>query len=133
MRKQFIAIAPEGYPFIALLIVTALVFALIKFKCLAIISLILLWFVGHFFRDPERVIPQDEAVAISPADGKILRIEDRMSPISGKNSKCISIFMNIFNVHVNRMPLSGKIEKVTYIPGLFLNASFDKASEFNFE
>ncbi|WP_457553580.1 phosphatidylserine decarboxylase family protein [Desulfobacula sp.] len=89
-------------------------------------------FVCWFFRDPDRIIPQEEKSLVSPADGKVIIVENR-----GKSDylpdPCIkvSIFMNVFNVHVNRVPFDGKVQKIVYHPGKFMNASFDKASVLN--
>ena len=89
-------------------------------------------FVVWFFRDPDRDIPQDEKSLISPADGKIIIIE-KLEKCEYLSDPCIkiSIFMNVFNVHVNRMPFNGVVQKVLYNPGKFMNASFDKASIHN--
>ncbi len=124
-------IAYEGYPLLIFLAITTLAFALIEFELLAIIALILFFFTLHFFRDPERVTPQDDDVAISPADGKIIRIQEMEDPITKEQKVCISVFMNVFSVHINRVPVSGKIKKILYIPGLYLNAALDKASTDN--
>ena len=89
-------------------------------------------FVVWFFRDPDRDIPQDEKSLISPADGKVIVIE-KLEECEYLSDPCIkvSIFMNVFNVHVNRMPFNGVVQKVLYNPGKFMNASFDKASIHN--
>jgi phosphatidylserine decarboxylase len=89
-------------------------------------------FVVWFFRDPDRDIPQDEKSLISPADGKVIVIE-KLEECEYLSDPCIkvSIFMNVFNVHVNRMPFDGVVQKVLYNPGKFMNASFDKASIHN--
>ncbi|MDR2107446.1 MAG: phosphatidylserine decarboxylase [Holosporaceae bacterium] len=87
-----------------------------------------------FFRDPERVHPSKDSVAISPADGIVLKISPCTPPkelgLKGERMK-ISIFMSIFNVHVNRAPVSGRVEKMLYIPGRFFNVTLDKANEYN--
>ena len=93
--------------------------------------LALCWFSLHFFRDPERVVPQGEGLAVSPADGKIIRVEDRADPFSDETRCCVSIFMNVFSVHVNRAPVDCVVEDIRYWPGKFLNAAFDKASTDN--
>ena len=85
----------------------------------------------HFFRDPERVVPQGEGLAVSPADGKVVRIEERPDPFTDEPKLCISIFMNVFSVHVNRAPVAGTVEGIRYFPGAFVNAAFDKASTHN--
>lgn len=89
-------------------------------------------FICWFFRDPERVIPDEPTALVSPADGKIIIVE-KMPTNDFTHEACmkISIFMNVFNVHVNRVPFKGAVEEVIYIPGKFINASFDKASEHN--
>ena len=90
----------------------------------------------YFFRDPERVIPKKDNVLVAPADGRILSISTELAPKNlsenkERKMKKISIFMNVFNVHVNRIPVSGRVIWLKYIPGAFLNASLDKASEKN--
>ncbi len=89
---------------------------------------ILLLFVTYFFRDPEREIPADANAVVSPADGKVVEIVTEKDPILGKSFKRISIFLSVFNVHIQRMPISGKIEKVQYNQGKFLAAFNHKAS-----
>ena len=130
MRKASIGIAPEGFPCILLCAFTALVFAFVC-NIMAIVFVILTWFSVHFFRDPERVIPQEENIAVSPADGKIIRIDMRNDPISGEEKMCICIFMNVFSVHVNRAPITSKVTNICYFPGKFLNADWDKAATDN--
>ena len=89
-------------------------------------------FICWFFRDPDRTIPEEHGCLTSPADGKIITIESKeTNEFTREKSMKISIFMNVFNVHVNRIPFSGVVENVVYIPGKFVNASFDKASEHN--
>lgn len=131
MKNESISIAKEGYPIIGLFAVSALVFACFKFPFGAVIFLALLWFSVFFFRDPERVVPSAKGLAVSPADGKIVRIRKCEEPISGKQKTCISIFMNVFSVHVNRSPVAGTLQKIAYFPGKFMNAAFDKASTDN--
>lgn len=124
-------IAPEGKPFIFITAFAALIFALVKLPCLALISLLLCIFTLQFFRDPERVVPAEENVAVSPADGRILHVSTRKDPFDGEERCCISIFMNVFNVHVNRVPVDCRVVDMKYFPGTFVNASLDKASENN--
>ncbi|MBF0099943.1 MAG: phosphatidylserine decarboxylase family protein [Desulfobacterales bacterium] len=123
------SIATAGYPFIIATAFTTLIFALLGIKSLAIFGLLLTFFVCFFFRDPDRLIPKDEHVIVSPADGRILcaNIEEKNPYIEGSCYK-ISIFMSVFNVHVNRIPYSGTVTSIHYFPGKFFNASFDKAS-----
>jgi phosphatidylserine decarboxylase len=125
-------IAGEGLPFIIpMLGLTILAFAA-GFKGISWVFLAMTLFVIWFFRNPERCAPEKESLVISPADGKVIRIEDATSDERpGKTFKKISIFMNIFNVHVNRMPYSGKIQFIHYRKGRFLSADLDKASALN--
>lgn len=131
MRQPRIGIALEGIPAIFLTAFSAIIFVFLKCSTLAFIFLILCWFSVYFFRDPERVIPKDEGVAVSPADGKVIKIESRADPFTGEICCCISIFMNVFSVHVNRSPIDCCVKDICYYPGKFFNASFDKASKDN--
>ena len=124
-------IAPEGMPFILLTGLAALVLACIKIPFLAILSLIFCIFSVYFFRDPERVVPEEAAIAVSPADGRVVQINVRKNPLLDEEQQCISIFMSVFNVHVNRVPVDCEVVQMRYFPGKFLNASLDKASEDN--
>ncbi len=129
MKNYGIPIAAEGWPFIIpLAIVTGLLFAL-GWKNTALVSLVLTLFVLFFFRDPERSIPEGKGMVVSPADGKVIVIKDIYEPAYLKQEvKQISIFLSVFNVHVNRAPISGAVEVVKYNPGKFHVASVDKAS-----
>lgn len=131
MKASSISIAKEGYPVIGLTAVSSLICALVNCEFGALLFLLLLWFSVFFFRDPERVIPTAKHLAVSPADGKIIRIYDAVDPFTGKTRTCISVFMNVFSVHVNRAPVSGTIDKIAYFPGKFINAAHDKASTDN--
>lgn len=131
MRKPYSAITPEGYHSIFLSGFSSLIFALIGCWPVAFLLLLLTGFACHFFRDPERVIPAKKDVAVSPADGKIIRISTSADPFSGETRQCISIFMNVLSVHVNRIPVDGKVKAIEYKAGRFLNASLNKASEDN--
>jgi len=133
-EKIFPKIHPEGYRFLAISgVITLILWVMSNFFGIAF-AIITIW-VYYFFRDPDRTIIQDDNFLVSPADGIISAIKDVNGPIElGLESKTftrVSIFMNIFNCHVNRSPLSGKIEDIFYKPGKFLNASLDKASEEN--
>ncbi|MEI9885387.1 MAG: phosphatidylserine decarboxylase [Rhizomicrobium sp.] len=124
----------EGWPFIAIFVaVNALLFWLWLWAGLAFLVLTV-WCVA-FFRDPERAPPPGELRIVSPADGKLLPIVEAPPPpelgLGPAPRRRLSIFMDVFNVHVNRMPLSGTVIALAYRPGKFLNASFDKASEHN--
>ena len=131
MRTPSVSITPEGWPFIGLLAFSSCVFALIGCWPAACIFLVLTWFSAYFFRDPERVTPGAPGLAVSPADGKVIAIGPRRDPFTGEERTCISIFMNVFSVHVNRSPVQAEVEAIRYYPGKFLNASFDKASTDN--
>ena len=131
MKKPSIGLSLEGLPFIGLTAIFVLVCALLAWPIPACVGFVLLFFVMNFFRDPERVTPRDEGVAVSPADGKIVKIETMQDPFSGEDRTVICVFMNVFNVHVNRAPVSGTVDAVRYYPGKFFNASLDKASKDN--
>lgn len=131
MRKPNCAICPEGIPAIGLTGFSALLFAILGWWAAALAFWLLAIFSLHFFRNPERVAPEEKDVAASPADGKVIRIAMLPDPFSGEQMQCISIFMNVFNVHVNRAPVDCTVKRIRYIPGAFFNASFDKASEKN--
>ena len=129
MKNYGIPIAAEGWPFIIpLSIVTGLLFAF-GWKNTALVSLVLTLFVLFFFRDPDRAIPEGKGIVVSPADGKVIVIKDIYEPAYLKQEvKQISIFLSVFNVHVNRAPIGGAVEAVKYNPGKFHVASVDKAS-----
>lgn len=124
----------EGFLFIIIfLVVTVIVASFSKF--LGMVCLVMSVWCIYFFRDPERVVPVDDNLLISPADGVISLIESVAPPANlemGTDLRTrVSVFLNVFNVHVNRVPASGVIKKLYYHPGKFFNASLDKASEFN--
>jgi len=132
--KIFPKIHAEGYKFLVIAgIITIVFYALNSF--LGLIGLILTIWVYYFFRDPDRIIINNDNYLISPADGEIIKVEEVDGPselgLENKKFKKISIFMNVFDCHVNRTPCSGKIEEILYKPGKFFNASLDKASEDN--
>ena len=124
----------EGYKFLVISIFITIVFFVIN-SFLGIIGLILTIWVYYFFRDPERVVIEDDNYLVSPADGEVIKVEEVDGPkevgLSSKKFQKISIFMNVFDCHVNRTPCAGTVEEILYKPGKFLNASFDKASEDN--
>tara|TARA_Y100001935_G_scaffold159139_1_gene130926 strand:- start:210 stop:932 length:723 start_codon:yes stop_codon:yes gene_type:complete len=134
--KDFLPpINSAGYPFIVLFAVVAFILSLIS-DFLGWIGFILTLWCVYFFRDPERVTPKKTNVLISPADGKIVFSGLSKSPENLSDSKQldlnkVSIFMNVFDVHINRIPISGKVIWLKYVPGTFLNASLDKSSENN--
>ena len=131
MRPASCGIAPEGWPFIGLTVFTSLLLAIFGCWPGALLCWLLTLFCLHFFRDPERVVPQAPGLAVSPADGRVIRIEQRADPMTGKERVCISIFMNLVSVHVNRAPVACTVDAVRYWPGKFFNASLDKASTDN--
>jgi phosphatidylserine decarboxylase len=124
----------EGWPFIAIAAVITILFALFSQFLAWIGALVTLW-CAYFFRDPERVTPVREGLVISPADGVVTLIEPAVPPPElglGPNPRPrVSVFMNVFDVHVNRAPVTARITQVAYRPGKFLNAAFDKASDEN--
>ena len=130
----FPKIHKEGYKFLAISIVVTFFFLLFSKFLGSVLILVTIW-VYYFFRDPERYSINDDDYLVSPADGLITEISERTGPIELQLENVtftkISIFMNVFNCHVNRTPLSGKVEEINYKPGKFLNASLDKASEDN--
>ncbi len=129
MKNYGIPVASEGWPFIIpLAIVTALLFAF-GWKNTAFVSLALTLFVLFFFRDPERLLPKGENLVVSPADGRVVVIKDVYEPDYLKQDvKQVSIFLSVFNVHVNRAPAGGIVETVKYNPGRFHVAAVEKAS-----
>ncbi|MFL2990193.1 MAG: phosphatidylserine decarboxylase family protein [Candidatus Neomarinimicrobiota bacterium] len=130
-------LASEGnlivYPLIVIFGITSAFNYLTEFDILfiQIISFVVLLFCLNFFRDPSRVIPKNKNSIISPADGKIIKIKEFEDPESGKKLKLISIFLSVFNVHANRMPVDGKFINVKYVKGDFLAAFDHRASEKN--
>ena len=129
MKNYGIPVAAEGWPFILpLAIATVLLFAL-GWQGAGVAALVLALFVLFFFRDPERIVPREKDVVVSPADGRVIVIKDVYEPDYLKQDvKQISIFLSVFNVHVNRAPCGGAVEAVKYNPGKFHVASADKAS-----
>ena len=132
--KIFPKIHAEGYKFLVIAgIITIVFYSFSDF--LGLIGFVLTIWVYYFFRDPERVIIEDDNYLVSPADGEIIKVEEVDGPselgLENKKFKKISIFMNVFDCHVNRTPCGGQIEEILYKPGKFLNASLDKASEDN--
>ena len=130
----FPKIHKEGYKFLAISIIATFVVLLFS-KFIGFILIILTVWVYYFFRDPERYPINDESYLVSPADGLITDVSERSGPeelrLENTTYTKVSIFMNVFNCHVNRIPTNGKIEEIYYKPGKFLNASLDKASEEN--
>jgi phosphatidylserine decarboxylase len=134
IRKFMPPIHREGYPFIAIAFVAALLLMLL-WEPLGWVGLILTVYVTYFFRDPIRVVPTDERLVLSPADGLVTAVDLAVPPpelnMGVEPRRRISIFLSVFNVHVNRVPVGGTIARVVYTPGKFLNADLDKASVDN--
>ena len=130
----FVPIHRDGHKFVALFVVGALILFWI-WEPFGWLGVMLSVWCAYFFRDPDRVTPLREGLVISPADGRICAIEDVTAPseldLAGETRVRVSIFMNVFDVHVNRSPAAGKVTKMTYVPGRFINAELDKASEDN--
>ena len=132
--KVFPKIHNEGYKFLVIFgFVTIILYLLSSF--LGLVGFVLTIWCYYFFRDPERIPINDDNYLVSPADGLILKVEESSGPkelnLSEKKFTKVSIFMNVFDCHVNRTPCSGKISQILYKPGKFFNASLDKASEDN--
>ena len=132
--KIFPPIHTEGYKFLVIAVFITIVLMVFS-SFFGTIGLLLTVWVYYFFRDPERVIIEDDNYLVSPADGEVIKVEEVDGPkevgLENKKFKKISIFMNVFDCHVNRTPCAGTVEDILYKPGKFLNASFDKASEDN--
>tara|TARA_B100001063_G_scaffold57307_1_gene51531 strand:- start:981 stop:1628 length:648 start_codon:yes stop_codon:yes gene_type:complete len=130
----FPKIHKEGYKFLAISILTTFIVLLFS-KFLGYLLILITVWVYYFFRDPERYSIDDDSYLVSPADGLITDISEKSGPeelrLENTSYTRISVFMNVFNCHVNRVPSSGKVEEIYYKPGKFLNASLDKASEEN--
>lgn len=125
-------IAMPGVKFVVLTILFTGMFFYFGWGVLGMVFLGLTCFVTWFFRDPERMPPEGKDILVSPADGKVIIVKGlAKSEYLDEPCQKVSIFMNVFNVHVNRIPFDGVVEKVVYTPGKFINASFDKASEHN--
>ena len=134
MSKIFPKLHNEGYKFLVIFGLATLVLYLIN-GFLGLIGIVLTIWVYYFFRDPDRISINDEDYLVSPADGVVLQVMETNGPkelnLENKKFTKVSIFMNVFDCHVNRSPCSGAIEDILYVAGKFLNASLDKASEDN--
>ncbi len=132
--RIFPKIHNEGYKFLIIFGFVTLILYLIS-SFLGLIGLILTIWCYYFFRDPDRKSINDDNYLVSPADGEVIKVEEVNGPkelnLDGKKFTKISVFMNVFDCHVNRSPCSGKVNEILYKPGKFLNASLDKASEDN--
>ena len=132
--KVFPKVHNEGYKFLVIFGVITLIFYFIS-NFLGLVGLVLTIWCYYFFRDPERHPINDEDYLVSPADGVVLQVKETNGPkelnLENKTFTKVSVFMNVFDCHVNRTPCSGKVSKILYMPGKFFNASLDKASEDN--
>ena len=134
LDKIFPKVHDEGYKFLVIFGLATIILNFIH-GFLGFIGLILTIWCYYFFRDPERISINDDNYLVSPADGTIIQVQETEGPrelnLEGKKFTKVSIFMNVFDCHVNRIPCDGKISEILYKPGKFLNASLDKASEDN--
>ena len=134
LDKIFPKIHPEGYKFLVIVIVLT-IFLYFFSSFLGLLGLFLSVWVYYFFRDPERISIKDDNYLVSPADGLVLQVYETSGPkelgLENKKFTKVSIFMNVFDCHVNRIPCDGKVSEIIYKPGKFFNASLDKASEHN--
>jgi len=132
--KIFPKVHEEGYKFITIFVIATIILYVVH-GFLGFIGIVLTIWCYYFFRDPDRVPILDDKYLVSPADGLVLQVVDTNGPIElgleNKKYKKISIFMNVFDCHVNRSPCSGTVSEILYKPGKFINASLDKASEDN--
>ncbi len=134
LRSQLAPINSEGYPFIAAFALASLVLFWL-WTPLGWLGVVATLWCAYFFRDPPRVTPLREGAIVAPADGRVCRVGDAVPPpelgLSERTLPSVSIFMSVFDCHVNRSPAGGRIERIVHRPGLFLNAELDKASEGN--
>ena len=132
--KVFPKIHNEGYKFMVIFAVVTIILYLFS-TFLGLVGFVLTAWCYYFFRDPERVSINDDEYLVSPADGLVIQVKETEGPkelnLNDKKYTKISIFMNVFDCHVNRSPCTGQVEEISYIPGKFFNASLDKASEEN--
>ncbi len=134
VRRQMVPIHPEGYLFIGIFALVSLVLFIV-WRPLGWIGVVLTLWCVYFFRDPVRVTPVRDGLVVAPADGRISSVALAVPPaelgLGSESVPRVSIFMSVFDVHVNRSPVSGEVERIVYRPGKFLNADLDKASEDN--
>lgn len=134
IRNTFVPIHREGYPFIAGFFVVSLILGWLWNPLFWVGMVLTIWCI-YFYRDPERVTPMDDRLVISPADGKVSFVGAYVPPaelgLGDEPRMRISVFMDVFSVHINRAPVRGKIEKIIHRPGKFLNAELDKSSAEN--
>jgi len=121
-------IAREGWTFLALSVVVALILSFAGWWVFAALAWLVVLFIAQFFRDPPRTVPRDPGAVLSPADGKVVTVEKARDPYLDRDALKISVFMNVFNVHSNRSPVDGVVADAWYHAGSFVNAALDKAS-----
>jgi phosphatidylserine decarboxylase len=135
ITSTFVPVHREGWKFVAIAAAVTLVLYWFDLDLLALLALVLTLWCTYFFRDPERVTPLRQGLVISPADGRVSAIESVVPPpeldLPRETFTRISVFMNVFDVHINRAPVDARIAHIAYVPGKFLNAELDKASEDN--
>lgn len=131
MYNPILGFARDGWPIIGLFALATVVMALLRWPVPAVILLAATAFCLNFFRDPDRASPREPGLAVAPADGVVCKMGQAPDPLSGEMRQVVCIFMNVFNVHVNRAVVDGTVTEVRYIPGKFFNASLDKASTDN--
>ena len=124
-------ISREGWPILAGALIAVIVSWMLDLGIITFLFFVFLVFAFQFFRDPAREAPEDPRAVVSPVDGRVCKVEKCTNPETGEDAVKVSIFMNVFNVHSQKSPVAGVVEKVTYTPGLFVNADLDKASTEN--
>ncbi len=124
-------VAREGWPYIGGTVAAATLVGLVLGGAWSTPFWLLALFVLQFFRDPPRAVPQAAGTVLAPADGRIVKVQAARDPYTERDALLVSVFMNVFNVHSNRAPVDGTIERVAYAPGKFLNADLDKSSTEN--
>lgn len=124
-------IAREGWPILAGVLIAVIVSWMLDLGIITFLFFVFLVFAFQFFRDPAREAPEDPRAVVSPVDGRVCKVEKCTNPETGEDAVKVSIFMNVFNVHSQKSPVAGVVEKVTFTPGLFVNADLDKASTEN--
>src|SRR5580704_14353066 len=134
IRKQLAPIHPEGYPFVGGFAFASIVLLWLWPPLGWLATLLTVW-CAYFFRDPPRVTPVRDGIVVSPADGRVSQVVNAVPPkeleLGERPLPRVSVFMSVFDCHVNRSPVTGRIERIVYRPGLFINADLDKASDDN--
>jgi phosphatidylserine decarboxylase len=127
-RNTSTPIAVEGLPFIAGALLVTAVFSALGWTIPAVLGLLVTLFIAFFFRNPQRITPPDEHAVVAPADGRVIYLGPAEDEVSGQEMTKISIFMSVFNVHVNRAPLTGRVTDTFYAPGKFLDVRDQRAT-----